>query len=337
MPLHFGVGLLPKYPAAQFVELVRSCEAWGYDHIWIPDERFYRECYCYLTLAAVNTHRVRLGTAVTDPYSRHPAMTAAALATVDEISGGRVVLGMGAGVSGFAEMGIDRVKPAKAIRDALAIVRGLIAGERTTVNGEVISVKGAKLDFEPLRSQIPLYVAGAAPLVLKTAGALADGVILGDLAGPDVVRWGLARVESGTRAAGRELKDLYKVVWLQTFIHPDGQVARDHARWMVAFVLWGTQKWHAEMGITLPEELARNLDFGYHLSPESVGDRAKLVSDDLVRRFALAGSPEEVTQQVAELAAAGVDQVAIHPWSFADMTSERAIELFAREVIPKAR
>lgn len=337
MSLHFGVGLLPKFPAPQFVELVKNCEDWGYDQIWIPDERFYRECYCYLTLAAANTKRVKLGTAVTDPYSRHPAMTAAALATVDEISGGRLVLGMGAGVSGFTEMGVERAKPAKAIQEAIAVIRGMLTGERTTVDGEVISLKNAKLDFTPVRANLPMHVAGAAPLVLKMAGAHADGVILGDLAEPDVVRWGQARVEKGTREAGRQLSDVYQTLWLQTFIHPDGQVARDNARWMVAFVLWATKKWHDEMGITLSEELANNLDFGYHLSPEAVGDRAKLVPDEFVRKFALAGSPAEVAAQIRELQDAGVHQVAIHPWGFADMTSEKAIELFAKEVISQFR
>lgn len=334
MSLEFGVGLLAKYPYQTLVSLAQQCEALGYDQIWMPDERFYRECYSQLAVIAQNTTRVKLGTAVTDPYSRHPAMTAAALGSMDEISGGRMVLGMGAGVSGFAEMGVKREKPARAIREALEVIRPLLQGERVTYEGEVIKVNGAKLDFTPIRPDLPLFVAGAAPLTLKNAGRSADGVILGDFAAPDVVRWGLAQVEGGAKDAGRSMADLYKMVWLQTFIHRDGTVARDSARWMVAFVLWGTKAFHDKLGIQLPRELAENLNFDYHLSPEAAGEVGKLVPDDLVAKFALAGTPAEITQQLRTLQAEGIQQVAIHPWSFADMTSEQGIELFAREVIP---
>lgn len=337
MALEFGVGLLAKYPYPTLVDLARCCEAAGYDQIWMPDERFYRECYTQLAVIAQNTRRVKLGTAVTDPYSRHPAMTAAAMASVDEISGGRLVLGMGAGVSGFAEMGVRREKPARAIREAVEVIRPLLRGERVSYEGEVIKLQKAKLDFTPIRPNIPIYVAGAAPLVLRTAGRVGDGVIFGDLADAHVVRWGLDQVAAGARDAGRNLESLYKVVWLQTFIYPDGRVAREHARWMVAFVLWSIKAFHDKMGVTLPAELAANLNFDYHLSPDAAGEVAKLVPDDLVRKFALAGSPDELVEQVRELQAAGIQQLAIHPWSFADMSSEQAIDLFARTVIPRFR
>lgn len=337
MEMEFGVGLLGKYNYKTLISLAQRVEEIGFDQIWMPDERFYRECYSQLSVIAQNTTKVKLGTAVTDPYSRHPAMTAAALASVDEISEGRMHLGYGAGVSGFAEMGIKREKPAKALREAVNIIRPLLQGERVTVEGEVIQVKGAKLDFTPLRSDIPIYIAGAAPLVLKTAGRVADGVILGDYASPDVVQWGLQQVEGGAKETGRTLNDLKKTVWLQTFIHPDGKVARDNARWMVAFVLWGTKAFHDKLGIELPGELKENLNFDYHLSPEAAGEVGKLVPDELVRKFSLAGTPEEITEQINELQSIGIQQVAIHPWSFADMSSEQAIELFAEKVIPNFR
>jgi 5,10-methylenetetrahydromethanopterin reductase len=335
--LEFGIGLLGKYDYKSLIALGKRCEAMGYDQIWLPDERFYRECYTQLTVLAVNTTTVKLGTAVTDPYSRHPAMTAAALASVDEISGGRLTLGIGAGVSGFSEMGIKREKPAKAIREAIEVMRPLLRGERVTYDGEIIKVQKVKLDFTPLRPDIPMFVAGAAPLTLKNAGRVADGVLLGDFADPDVVRWGLSQVAGGAKEAGRSMDDIFKMVWLQAFVHPDGKVARDNARWIVAFVLWATKSFHDKLGIKLPKELADNLNFDYHLSPEAAGEVGKLVPDELVAKFCLAGSPAEIVEQVRSLQACGIQQVAIHPWAFQDMTTEGAIDLFAQEVIPKFR
>ena len=96
------------------VERAKLAEANGYETLWVADERFYREVYATLAILAQHTKRVQLGTCVTDPFSRHPALTAMAIATLDEISNQRAILGFGAGISGFAELGIVRKKPAAA-------------------------------------------------------------------------------------------------------------------------------------------------------------------------------------------------------------------------------
>src|SRR6516165_3282244 len=107
--------MLGDVPIRQMVERARLAEQSGFDKVWLADERFYREVYSCLAAFAANTSRVALGPCVTDPFARHPALTAMAIATLDEISGGRAILGIGAGISGFAELGIDRRKPARAI------------------------------------------------------------------------------------------------------------------------------------------------------------------------------------------------------------------------------
>ena len=96
---------------AQLVERARLAEASGFDAVWLADERFYRDVYTSLAPVALATSRVQLGPCVTDPFARHPALTAMAIATLDEVSRGRAVLGIGAGVSGFAELGIQPHKP----------------------------------------------------------------------------------------------------------------------------------------------------------------------------------------------------------------------------------
>ena len=114
MSLTTGVLLLPSHAPNRLVALAQLAERTGYDFLWLADERFFREVYASLTLCALRTERIKLGPCVTDPYSRHPALTAMAIATLDEISGRRAVLGLGAGVSGFRELGIGRAQPAVA-------------------------------------------------------------------------------------------------------------------------------------------------------------------------------------------------------------------------------
>ena len=106
--LSFGLGLWPNHPPAEAARLAAIAEAHGFEGIWVPDERFHRDCYLTLGSVARETVRARLGPFVSDPYSRHPALTAMTMATLDELADGRAVLGLGAGASGFAALGIAR-------------------------------------------------------------------------------------------------------------------------------------------------------------------------------------------------------------------------------------
>src|SRR5207237_8929834 len=122
-----------------------------YDDFWLADERFFREVYALLALAATRTTRIRIGPCVTDPFSRRPALTAMAIATLDEISGGRPILGIGAGVSGFRELGVNAEASAVAIREAVELIRQLLAGQHVPVKGQRVSFNGGRLDFAAAR------------------------------------------------------------------------------------------------------------------------------------------------------------------------------------------
>src|ERR1700747_3248640 len=137
--MRLGLLMLGDAPMPTLVERVRLAEDSGYDTVWLADERFYREVYSCLTYFAQHTSRGKVGPCVTDPYPRHPALTAMAIATLDEISSRRAILGIGAGISGFAELGIDRRKPAQAIREAIKLIRALLRGETVDFDGEVVA------------------------------------------------------------------------------------------------------------------------------------------------------------------------------------------------------
>src|SRR5690349_20965282 len=111
-----GVLLFAEYPADQLVELGRLSEELGYTYFWYTDIRFSRECYVGLTAVAAVTKKILLGTGVSDPYSRHPANSAAAIASLDEFSRGRAMLGLGTGGQGFRELAIEQKLPVAALR-----------------------------------------------------------------------------------------------------------------------------------------------------------------------------------------------------------------------------
>src|SRR5262245_37761343 len=204
MDLRLSALNLAHYPPVRLIELARLQEACGYETFWYTDERFFREVYSGLTLAAVHTHTIKLGPCVTDPYTRHPALTAMAIATLDEVSGGRAVLGLGAGVSGFAELGIDGARSATAIRESIELIRRLLGGDTVTVKGEQISFASGRLDFAPPRAEVPIYVASQRAAGCRVAGRLADGAIMqGALAEP-LVRFLRETVQEAARHAGRD-------------------------------------------------------------------------------------------------------------------------------------
>ena len=133
MKLDFGVGLVTQHRRKKFIELVNDIEGWGYNNLWILDEELYRDCYVHMALSALNTTRVRLGTAVTNPVTRHPAITAEAVGTIDELSNGRAVLGIGLGGSIRKMLKLESSIPR--LREATLIIRRLWAGEK--INFEV--------------------------------------------------------------------------------------------------------------------------------------------------------------------------------------------------------
>src|SRR6202162_4330973 len=226
--------MLGNEPTSVLVERAKLAEASGYDTVWLAGERFYRELYTCLALFSANTTRVRLGPCVTDPFARHPALTAMAIATIDEISDGRAVLGIGAGISGFAELGIRPQKPARAIRESIELIRALLRSEQVGVAGEVISFGSGRLSFSPLRSEIPIYVASNGPLGQRSAGAIADGAIMEACGSVAEVAAFRSEVERGETAAGRAKGSVRLVARLNACIADDGRRARDVVRPTVA-------------------------------------------------------------------------------------------------------
>ena len=196
--------MLGNVPVAQMVERAKLAEANGYDALWVADERFYREVYSTLAIIAQHTRRVKLGTCVTDPFARHPALTAMAIATLDEICDKRAILGIGAGISGFVELGVERKKPAVAIREAIEVVRALLKGESVDFHGDVVSFNNGKLSFKPVRADIPVYVASNGPLGQRMTGGIADGAIMEGCGNVEEVKAFRAVLAEGARRKGRD-------------------------------------------------------------------------------------------------------------------------------------
>ena len=333
-----GVLLLGDMPSSELASLARRVEEWGYDYIWFADERFFREVYSSLTLCALNTKEIRLGPCVTDPYTRHPALTAMAMATLDEISGGRAVLGIGAGVSGFGELGINRSRPALAMKEMILMVRKLMAGGHVDFEGRVLKFKDGGLNFKPLRPDIPVYLASNAPRGLQVAGELAEGAIVSACADEESVEYALGLISKGSGRAKRDLADLDLVARLNCCIASNGQQARDAIRAVTTRSLPGHLNFAAGAGLDVPEELAVSLrQMGYTHDDAILTDMAQRVPERIIDSMALAGTADEVAARVERIARKGVSQILIKPCATTLDGIETTLEAFGTQVMPQVR
>ena len=339
MTLETGILLLPQ-AADRLAAVAQTADRLGYDYLWLADERFFREVYASLTLCALRTERIKLGPCVTDPYSRHPALTAMAIATLDEISGHRAVLGMGAGVSGFRELGIAREKPGVAMREAVEVIRALLRGETVTYRGAVVRADEVKLDFTPARAGVPMYIASQHPVGCRAAGRVADGAIMQGCVADRIFAYFRDTVAEGARAAGRDPRAVKLVARVNVCVHDDRTAARELMKPTVVRSMAAQRPDYftfTTAGLAIPPALAAHLEgISYAYDPARFTAAAAHVPEEFVDAVTLAGPPDEVAAGVIRLARAGAAQFMLYPMA-PDGRFETTIERFQLEVMPLVR
>jgi probable F420-dependent oxidoreductase len=332
--LGFGVTILPDPPHTRLLELLRLAERQGFDYGWTYDSHvLWQEGMVLLALMVQATERMKLGHCVTNPGTREPTVVASAYATLQDVSGGRIVCGIGRGDSARRVIGYQPVKMAE-FESACRLIRALMNGEEASWNGKEIRLEWAR-DLP----RIPLYVAAYGPRALGVAGRVADGVII-QLADPVIVRWIMDTARAAAAEAGRDPDELRCIVCAPSHVSEDLADARDQVRWFPAMVsnhVLDLIEAHGEGG-SIPSELtefvkARKFyDYSEH---SRVGARhGEWVADEICDRFCVIGSVDQVTAKLEELETAGVDQ-----WNIYLMThdQEETLEAYGREIIPRFR
>ena len=228
--LTFGVTVLPDPPHGRFVELFQLAEQHGFDWGWTYDSHIlWQESTPLLALVAANTERIHLGHCVTNPASREPTVLASAYATLQDISNGRMFMGIGRGDSARRVIGLEPVRMAEFER-SLVMIKDLMNGRRVEWNG-----KELELTWAQGRPEIPMYVAGYGPKALGVAGRVGDGVVI-QLADPDIVEWIMGIARRSAEEAGRDPSLLKPIVCAPAFISDDMARAREQVRWFPAMV-----------------------------------------------------------------------------------------------------
>jgi len=327
--LTFGFTMKMDWEPQEVVAMTREAEDAGFTYGWVFDSHvIWQEPYPYLTLMAVNTKKMRLGTCVTNPVVRDISVTASLHATIDLISGGRMDLGIGRGDSSRRVMGKKPTTMA-VLEESISQFRALCAAQELEYEGSKIHMPWAK------SHKIPVWIAGYGPKVLHLTGKVADGVIL-QFADPHLIKWCLGFLHEGAKAAGRDPKSIKVMAAAPAFIHDDIKVAREHVRWFPALVsnhvVDLVNRYKPE---ELPPELTtyvRNREgYDYREHAEVNAKHASFVTDEVVDNFCVIGTADQVRAKLRELAAVGVDQFNLYLMSGDE---HRTLADFGRDIIP---
>jgi 5,10-methylenetetrahydromethanopterin reductase len=265
------------------------------------------------------TERVRLGPSALNPYTLHPVEIAGQIAALDAVSGGRAYLGLVRG-TWLEEVGVQAERPLASIRDAVEVVRRLLACDRSGFAGEVFSLApGAGLRYEPLRAEVPLLIGTWAPRLAAYAGTAADEVKVGGTANPDIVPVMRERIRNDRVGI---------VVGAVCVVDEDGAAARRRAR-AEAALYFGTVA-VLDPTLAVPTSLIAKVDRLVRAGDADAAGAA--IPDDVLDRLTFAGTPEQIVRQVEALFDAGASRVELGTPH--GLTDRSGVELLARRVVP---
>ncbi len=302
----FGIGF-ENLNAREFATHARRAEEMGFATFWVPEDPFYRGAFTVASAIACNTSKIKIGLGIVNPYLRHPALTAMEFAALDEISDGRAILGIGAGLKDWIEgrLKIPYTKPTAAMRDTIEIIRRFFRGEEVTYAGKVFPAERIKLSFKPMRAEIPIHLGVLGPKNCEMAGEVADGLLLSIMSSPAYVKFAMDHVRRGLAKSGREEGAFNVGAYIFSSISEDERAARDRLRPIVAMMIslmapQPNTPLFAAAG--LPADTVRA--FGESFARGKVP--ADMVTDEMLDTFTIAGSPARCRENMSRLLEAGM-------------------------------
>ncbi|MDA8312980.1 MAG: LLM class flavin-dependent oxidoreductase [Actinomycetota bacterium] len=322
---HFGVQLHGTFPMDHYPRLARAVESYAFDELTVHDIVWWRPVWPILALVAEHTERVLVGPDVTHPYLRHPADTAACLAGIDELSGGRAILGLGAG-SMLGPLGLAATRPTTAVRETAELIRRLLARDRAAYQGELFTADPqAQFFWEPQRPRVPIFVGTLGPRMVAEAARWADELRPAGIFAPGFFRDLQRRARE---AAGWEGYPVGCEVWVS--IADDREEARALGRRILAqFLALRVFEPQVAFFEVDPEEVRR---VGEAMAEGDVDGAARRISDRTLDTFVASGNARDVIAGLEGLLEAGPSTVTFSGRLGPDPF--RAIELLGAQVLP---
>jgi 5,10-methylenetetrahydromethanopterin reductase len=322
--------------ARKYAEAAAFAEQNGLYSIWNTDVQMIdRDVYECLAISAMKTEKIKLGPAITNPLTRHATVTASAIMTLNEISGGRAILGLGPGDGSVRRIGLKPSSVEK-LESTIFNLRKLFEGEKLTFGDGSTSSMGWTANH------IPIFVSATGPNMLRLAGRVSDGVILNVGTNENAIREAVTRINAGVSEREGKRQAISIACFTYFSVRENRQEAIDAARPYVIWYLRNAARLFALAGLSI-EQFRNQLtssqknyletDFIHAKSWSESMERSSFVTDELVRNFTTAGTPEDAVKQIRDKERLGVDMcIARHTGDEKDWLN--FLKLYCESVAP---
>jgi probable F420-dependent oxidoreductase len=332
--LSFGVTVLPDPPYQRWLELIQLAEQHGFEYAWTYDSHvLWQESFPLLAVAARETSKIKLGHFVTNPATREPTLLASSYATLNDLSNGRMAMGIGRGDSAVRYIGKQPMKVAE-FEAACKMIREFMNGREVSWNGKDLQLAWVR----PELPEIPLWVAGYGPKALAVAGRVSDGVII-QLADPEIIAWIMDTARKAAVAEGRDPAALKCIVGAPSHTTDDLADARDQVRWFPAMVSnhvmdlierYGTDGSSVPKALTDYVQARKFYDYDDHSRVGAA--HGEFVTDEICDRFCVIGNADQIKAKLKELEAVGVDQFNVYLMTHGQ---EETLRAYGSDIIPQ--
>lgn len=332
------IGVSSVLPVRESVALARRAEGLGVRRFWIAEEYHWRSSPATAAAVALSTSSIEVGLGIVSPFTRHPGVLAMEAATLQELSGGRFLLGLGVSVIGLLRhRQWGRVRIARGMREGLMLVKRLLSGETVSFDGEVFQLDRAGVGFLASGgARVPVYAGVLSPRNLETAGELADGLLLGIFCTPEFVRGCLAHLRRGAERAGRAATGLEVGMYALVAVDRDAAAAREAVKETIAdYIAWGEVPEERAEAIGMTREEYRRL-MTRMAEAYGRGDRQgmrRAVPEGLVDTLSITGTPEACAEALLPFAEAGVTRLI--PYHVLGPDRAQGLETIVRELAPQ--
>jgi 5,10-methylenetetrahydromethanopterin reductase len=286
------------------LEYVQYAEKKGFEAVWQAESRLVRDAIVPMAAYAAVTNKLKVGSGVINNWTRNVGLLAATYLTLDDLAPDRIICGIGAWWDPLAKnVGIDRKKPLKAMRETITVFRKLLNMEKVSFDGEFVHVNGIELDVVHGRREprnVPIYIGATGDQMMQMTGEIADGVVLNYCVSPEYNIKALELLDLGAKESGRRVEDLDRPQLVVCSVDHDHDKAIETTRELLTQYL--AQQPHIAKASGVSQDVVDKIQsiLGWPATYEQIQKAKHLVPEDLITRITASGTPSEALAKVAE-------------------------------------
>lgn len=299
--MKFSLELLPNEPVKDIIELIKISENNGFENVWITDHYNNKDVFEVLSIAAYETSTIKMGSGVSNPYVRNPVTIAAASTTLDEISEGRALIGVGPGDKATMEtLNLKWKKPVKTVKDAITSVRLL-------TNGEKLEYGACLSGTSKVQNSIPIYMAAQGPKMLEASGEVADGTLI-NASNPKDFEIAIPLINKGLTKSTTSPSNFSYAAYTACSIDEDIQKAYSQAKIVVAFIIAGAPDVVLNRH-NISIDIAREVK--HCLGCYDFKKASSLINEEMINAFSVCGTSEDIINKIEVLQRLGVNEFVV--------------------------